>query len=143
MPPIDHTPPLDLASSSVRAKLSVVNPRLPDGSRVPSVTWSTDDETELPLEAAPDAIAQIPDPAWVDPGDGSTAPLIDWLDPDGTPNKVFSVYANTPLTPDPGTKADGTVTCSAPGMASIDKLVRYGDAALGHFTLVATEAPEA
>ena len=126
----DHTPQLDLASSSVRAKLSVVDPRLANGQRVTSVTWSTDDETELPLEAAPDDT--------VKDAEGNEV-----LDPtDQLPLSIFSVFALTPLSPADGARADGTVTCSAAGMASIDKKITYGDAADGHFTLVGVEAPE-
>lgn len=148
MPPIDPLlPPLNLPSSSIRAKLSVVNPRLPDGSRVRSVNWNTSSDEILPLSQVPDNTVKILDPDWVDPDPAADPPnvhpLIEAKDPvDGEPLLIFSTFANTPLTPEPGTKVSGIVTVSAPGMASAQKPVTYGDPAVGHFDIVSQEAPE-
>lgn len=138
MPPIDHMQDLQLPSSTVRAKLSVVNPRKADGSRVTSVTWSSSDESQVSLQAIPDSNVQVADPAWVDPGDGTTAPLIDEIDPvDGQANQVFATYANTPL--DAGS---ATITVRASGMADCDVKVTYSDPPLGHFAITAVQAAE-
>lgn len=138
MPPVDHMPPLQLPASTVRAKLSVVNPRKPDGSRVDSVTWTSSDETQLPLEAIADSTVMGADPNWVDPGDGSSAPIIELLDPaDSLPLKVFSTYANTPLD-----EGQGTVTVRSASMADADILIKYSDPPVGHFAIVAVEAAE-
>jgi len=138
MPPIDHMPLLQLPSSTVRAMLSVSNPRKADGSRVTSVTWSSSDESQVSLEAIPDSTVKVPDPNWVDPGDGSSAPLVDFIDTDGLPNSVFATYADTPL--DAG---DATVTVKAAGMADCDIEIKYSDPAVGHFAITGVQVPEA
>jgi len=126
MPPIDHMPPLQLPSSTLRAKLSVVDPRKANGSRVTSVTWSSNNPTALPLEAIPDST--------VKDADGN-----DVLDPaDNQPLLVFATYANTPLD-----EGEGLVTVRAAGMADCDIAVKYSDPPLGHFAITGVESPEA
>ena len=136
MPPVDHMPPLQLPTVSVRARLSVVDPRKADGSRATNPTWKTSDETQLPLEALPDTTAKDVDGNEI-------------LDPvDGLPLTVFQTFANTPLTAEevealPEKVAGGTVTWSAPGMADVDIRINYSDPPLGHAAITAAEAPEA
>ena len=143
MPPVDHMPDFTLPSSSIRAVLAVVGPKKADGSYATSPIWSTSDATTLPLEAIPDSVVEGPDPSWVDPGDGSTAPIVPLLDANGLQAPVYKTYANTPLTPAEGTSVGALVTWSAPGMADVDLRVVYGDPALGHAAITAGEAPEA
>lgn len=141
-PPTDHMPPLNLPASTLRALLSVVDPRKADGSRVTAVSWNTSDAAQLPLEAVADSTVKIPDPTWVDPDPTAVppnvAPLIDKLDAvDGLPLLVFKVYANTPL--DAGS---GLVTVGAEGMADADVQVTYSDPPVGHFAITAVQAAE-
>lgn len=142
MPPIDHMPDFTLPSTAVRAVLAVVGAKKADGSYASSPTWSTSDESVLPLEPIADSVVTGPDPNWVDPGDGSTAPIIPIMDENGQQIPVFKTYANTPLTPEPGEKVSGTVTWKAAGMADVDIKVVYGDPALGHAAITAGEAAE-
>lgn len=138
MPPVDHMQPLQLPSSTVRAKLAIVDPRDASGQRVTSITWSSSDSSQVSLESIPEDTVKIPDPNWVDPGDGSSAPLVEKLDPtDSLPLKVFSVYANTPL--DAG---KATVTANAAGVAPCDIEVAYSDPPVGHMAINAMVVPE-
>lgn len=134
MPPVDHMPDFTLPSTSVSAGLSIVNPRKPDGSSVTSITWSSSDDATLPLEQVADTTIQIPDPNWIDPGDGSTAPLVDV--------PVYNVKALTPLKPDPGVFVSGVVTAEAAGMVNVDIKIVYGDPPLGHMAITAAVLPE-
>lgn len=138
MSSIDHMPPINLPASTLRALLKVVGSKKADGAYATGVTWTSSDETQVSIEAIADTNAQTPDPAWVDPNDGTTAPLIDLLDEAGNPVPVSSCYANTPL--DTGT---ATVTVKAAGMTDADIVVSYADPAQGHFAIVASEASEA
>jgi hypothetical protein len=130
MPPIDHMPDFTLPSISVRAGLAVVGPKKADGTYATGGAWSTSDESALPLEAVADSTA-------VDP-DGN--PI---LDESGNPIPVYNVIANTPLEPAAGETAGGTVTWKASGMADVDIKVIYGDPALGHAAITASQLPEA
>lgn len=124
-PTTDHMPPLQLPSSTIRARLAVVDARKADGSRVTSVTWTSSNLAALPLEAIPDST--------VKDAEGNEV-----LDPnDGQPLLVFSTFANTPLD-----EGEGLVTVRSPGMADCDIVVRYSDPPVGHFAITATEAPE-
>jgi hypothetical protein len=127
MPPtVDHMPPLQLPASTLRAKLSVVDPRNAGGTRLTSVTWSSSDEAQVSIEAIPDDTVKDENGAEV-------------LDPvDNLPLAVFSTYGNTPL--DAG---EATITVKAAGMADCDIVVKYSDPPVGHFAIVGVQAPEA
>lgn len=114
MPPVDHAPDLQLPSSSVRALLQIVNPIAADGTPFTgSITWTSSDDTQLPLEAVADST-------------------------DANGARVAQVYANTPL--DAGT---GVVTASADGFASCDIKVTYSDPPVGHFAITGGVVAEA
>jgi hypothetical protein len=134
MPPVDHMPDFILPSSSVRASLSVVGPKLSDfatsGKYAVSPTWKSSDETTVSLEAIPDSVALGPD------GNPLT-------DENGNQIPVYSTFANTPLTPDPGTAVSATVTWSATGMADCDIKIVYGDPAVGHAAITSSQVAEA
>ena len=127
MPPIDHMPPVQLPATTLRARLSVVNPRKADGTRVASVTWRTSNPTDLPLEAIPDSTVL----------DELGAEVLDPVD--NLPLKVFSTFANTPNE----ISGEGTITVAALGMVDCDVKIAYSDPPLGHFALVTVETPEA
>lgn len=127
---VDHMPDFTLPSTSVRAVLAVVGPKKADGSYASNGGFTTSDETTLPVEALPDSFAL----------DSDGNPI---LDAEGNQIPVYRTYANTPLTPEPGEKVSGTVTWRSGGMADVDIKVVYGDPALGHAAITASEAPEA
>lgn len=132
MPPVDHMPDFGLPATNLSAGLAVVNPRLADGTRVPppTISWETTDSTVLPIEVLPDTTVK-------------DAAGNDVLDPaDNLPLTVHNVLARTPLTPPPGEKVEATVTWKAPGMFDVDIKVTYGDPALGHAAITATQVPE-
>ncbi len=132
MPNIDHMPDFVLPASNIDAGLAVVNPRRADGSRVEpgQETWSTSDAMSLPFEVLP--YTKVLDQ------DGNEV-----LDPkDNLPLHVFNVRARTPLTPDPGVVASGVITWKALGMFDVDIKVAYGDPALGHAAITATQIPD-
>jgi hypothetical protein len=133
--PVDVTPELSLPATSVRGKISVVDPRRPpNNERVTSVTWSLSDESE----PGAGELALAPDDTVKDENGNEV------IDPtDNLPLNVYSVFANTPLEPPDGTRASFKVKASAPGMADCTKVVSYGNAPVGHFTMVGVEAPEA
>lgn len=137
--PVDHMPDFTLPSVSVRAKLAIVGPKLPGfataggpnfGKYAPSVTWSTSDESALPLEAIADDVVR--DPVSGDP----------IVDENGNQIPVYMVHANTPLEPAPGETAGGVVTAKAAQMADVDIKVTYGDPAVGHMAITAAQDTE-
>ena len=135
--PTDTLPDFKAPSTSVSVILQTTNPRLTDGSRTPVTfsSWRTSDDVTLPLQEMPDDTVKIPDPNWVDPGDGTSAPLVEALDPiDNLPLLRHRVRALTPLSPLPGDAVSAIVTLSAPGMWDSARKIAYGDPALGHFS---------
>ena len=123
MPPPDVQPPLDLPSITKRARIMVVDPKRFDGSALPrtEIQALTSDPTALPVVDGPDGTV---------------------TDPNGVELLTYSWYANTPLSPEPGTRAGGEITLRAAGMVDWVKPITYGDPGLGHFNVSVVEAEE-
>jgi hypothetical protein len=140
MSKVDHMPDFTLPSTALRAVLAVVGPKKADGSYAGPGSWSkvdtaatapADGSEQLTLEAIPDSVVME--------DDGVTPKL----DANGNQIPVYKVFANTPLEPEDGATAGGTVTWGSAGMADVDIKVTYGNPALGHAAITAAEAPEA